>query len=322
MKYKFQSFFDISTSASSMQVLQFSVGGQDTFKRCAHLFGAYKYFKLGGLSIKLVPASTLPVDPLQLSYASDDVQAVDPRDQLNPGLVRITNGEDIYTKVSSLSETAQVQMYQSMMLDPRWSKFMLQSGFRRFASPLYWQIGQFHQDAYPGLTTNVPEFSTAGNMQSDSVVTHSLIDTIDSSGTIAKMNTGSYSSPTGLFQTGRRGRLGFLPTDMYQEIAMRISSSGTTGFRNVFGSSAVPDVSVVTVILPKAYKTIYYYRLFVTETVYFKGIKSSPAPYYVGDSFSTAYLGVDTFALGTPTAIAPGNAITMRTNLNNDGGGQ
>ena len=45
----------------------------------------------------MVPASTLPVDPQGLSYDVDDPQTViPPRDQMNPGLVRITNGEDLY----------------------------------------------------------------------------------------------------------------------------------------------------------------------------------------------------------------------------------
>ena len=109
MKFRFQSFVDVSTSAQSMQVIQWSVGGADVINRCRHLFGAYKYFKLGKISVKMVPASTLPVDPQGLSYAADDPQTVDPRDQMNPGLVRITNGEDVHTNVSKLSADAQVQ---------------------------------------------------------------------------------------------------------------------------------------------------------------------------------------------------------------------
>ena len=63
MKFRFQSFVDVSTSATSMQVIQWSVGGADVINRCRHLFGAYKYFKLGKISVKMVPASTLPVVP-------------------------------------------------------------------------------------------------------------------------------------------------------------------------------------------------------------------------------------------------------------------
>lgn len=155
-KYKVQTYFDIATNAESMQIVNFSCGGEALRKRCQHLFLAYKYFKLGKLSIKFVPASTLPVDPLGLSYDDDDPQTVDPRDQLDCGLVRITNGEDILDDLTNISDDAMRGMYEAMLLDPRWYKFGLQTGFKRTARPLYWQIGQFHQDMFPGAIENIP----------------------------------------------------------------------------------------------------------------------------------------------------------------------
>ena len=38
----------------------------------------------------------------------------------------------------------------------------------------------------------------------------------------------------------------------------------------------VPQVELMRIVLPMAYKTIHYYRLFVTETIYFK----DPVPIY------------------------------------------
>ncbi|QCH00639.1 Cap [Bovismacovirus bovas3] len=156
INYKFQTFVDLATSTTSMQVIQWSVGGNEVIRRCKHLFGAFKYFKLGKISIKLVPASTLPVDPLGLSYDVDDPQTVDPVDQMNLGLVRITNGEDVFTNVSALTAEQADRAYKTMLLDPRWSKFQLQSGFRRSAYPMYWQVGQLSQDKWPGTTVNIP----------------------------------------------------------------------------------------------------------------------------------------------------------------------
>lgn len=298
MKFRFQSFVDISTSAQSMQVIQWSVGGADVINRCRHLFGAYKYFKLGRISVKMVPASTLPVDPQGLSYASDDPQTVDPRDQMNPGLVRITNGEDIFTNVSSLSADNQIQTYNSMMLDPKWSKFMLQSGFRRSAYPMYWQVGQLSQDRYPGATTNVPYASNDGlNIPNaphgDTFVERSVYqDGI-------KASTEQGSSARGLFQTGRRGRLGFLPTDFYQEYP---NAQGVK--KSLYGLNNVPEVKVITCVLPKAYKTIYYYRVFVTEEVIFSGLRSSPP---VVDGTSQRF-GLDNFVFGNVGMVNPGTS--------------
>lgn len=288
MKFRFQSFVDLSTSASSMQIIQWSVGGKEVIERCRHLFGAYKYFKLGKISVKLVPASTLPVDPVGLSYASDDPQTVDPRDQMNPGLVRITNGEDVFTNVSAMSAQVQEQFYYSMMLDPRWSKFMLQSGFRRSAYPMYWQVGQLSQDKYPGATTNIP---TPNNPSAGAVAVY---DYNTNSGTAEKAVNGS--SARGLFQVGHKGRLGYLPTDYFQ---MSPNTSGTMAAQ--YGVNNVPEVSVITCVLPKAYKTIYYYRCFITEEVIFTGLRSAPMPASNGLVFN----GLDNFLMGTPTPVAP-----------------
>lgn len=300
MKFRFQSFVDVSTSAQSMQVIQWSVGGADVVNRCRHLFGAYKYFKLGKITIKMVPASTLPVDPQGLSYAEDDPQTVDPRDQMNPGLVRITNGEDIFTNVSSLSADLQMRTYNAMMLDPRWSKFMLQSGFRRSAYPIYWQVGQLSQDLYPGATQNVPRFANAGSTSGPTypdVTNGATVTNRFSFGASPGYSAQGGSSPRGLFQTGHRGRLGFLPTDYYQDLVMQ------NGVKNSsYGVNNVPEVKVITCVLPKAYKTIYYYRVFITEEVIFAGLRSSPP-----SENNKQVMGIDNFLFGNPMSTMPGS---------------
>nr|QBP37118.1 capsid protein [Porcine associated porprismacovirus] len=310
MKFRFQSFVDVSTSATSMQVIQWSVGGADVVNRCRHLFGAYKYFKLGKISVKMVPASTLPVDPQGLSYAEDDPQTVDPRDQMNPGLVRITNGEDVFTNVSSLSADAQIQIYNAMMLDPRWSKFMLQSGFRRSAYPLYWQIGQLSQDKYPGATVNIPQLAPAGgslNSVNPVVIRRDVRQ--DTTGNSIEVG----SSARGLFQVGHRGRLGWLPTDYYQEINPK---TGSTGSRfGAYGINNVPQVNVITCVLPKAYKTVYYYRVFITEEVLFTGLRSSPPVSVNGDGVPIQRLGIDAFTFGNVIPVQPGEqGLLLPTN--------
>lgn len=306
MKFKFQSFVDLQTSATSMQVIQWSVGGVEVVNRCRHLFGAYKYFKLGKISVKLVPASTLPVDPLGLSYGDSDPQTVDPRDQMNPGLVRITNGEDIFTNVSALDADRQVKIYNAMMLDPRWSKFMLQSGFRRSAYPLYWQIGQIHQDKYPGATNNIPGVVSSATVTSHGVTVGCFDQWNDTAGAHAQIHDyGSHAR--GLFQVGHRGKLGFLPTDYFQEIY-----DGSGNLHNSYGVNNVPEVSVITCVLPKAYKTIYYYRCYITEEVIFSGLRSTPAVEHDGCQYS----GLDNFLIGTYISRNPQTTGTSAVGTN------
>lgn len=304
MKFKFQSFFDIQTSATSMQVIQWSVGGAEVYNRCRHLFGAYKYFRLGKISVKMVPASTLPVDPLGLSYATDNPQTVDPRDQMNPGLVRITNGEDVFTNVSALGADQQIRVYNAMMLDPRWSKFMLQSGFRRSAYPLYWQVGQLSQDKYPGATINIPDMPNGTGGGDGGTTVERAVSNTSSSHALVWNGQWDSSSARGLFQVGHKGKLGYLPTDYFQQVP---NAAGAMQ-NDMYGPNNVPEVSVITCVLPKAYKTIYYYRVFVTEEVYFAGLRSAPIE---------GNCGIDNFLMGVPTPTKPGYPIQTQVMTDN-----
>lgn len=304
MRFRYQTYYDVQTRTDTMQVLQWSVGGQDVINRCRHLFGAFKYFRLGKVSVKFVPASTLPVDPQGLSLDPDDPYTVDPVDQMNKGLVRITNGQDVFTDVSRLTDRQQELSYKTMLLDPRWSKFNLQSGFRRSAYPLYWQVGQLAQDKYPGSTINVPNANGSGSVTG--VVAKHLYD----AGAVSDdMNyrTNAGSSARGLFQTGMRGRLGFLPTDYYQQVSVPTDDR----FTDVYGTNNVPEVKVITAILPKASKTVYFYRVYVTEEVLFKSVRSS-IPYsdpVTGEIFPMGNTGLDNFLNGSPLTVIPTNAI-------------
>lgn len=260
---KFQSFMDISTDVDSMKIITISAGGENVLKRLAPQFGAYKYYKLGNISVKLVPASTLPVDPTGLSIDpnTDEYATVDPRDQLTPGLMRITNGEDIFENITGLSDEQQHAIYNNMLLDPRWYKWMLQSGVKRHATPRFWQIGQLHQDKWPGAIVNVPGVDSDGYLVGTNQVFERVVN--GSSDTIERVALDG-SSPYGFFQTGHSGRLGWLPTDGYQ----RAWVNSTDGRVPLLTSPV--EVECFKLILPKAFKTRYWYRMFISETVFFK----------------------------------------------------
>lgn len=303
IKMKFQSFFDISTRDGEMQIISVNAGGKDVIRRLAPFFGAYKYFKLGGVSFKLIPASTLPVDPSGLSY-SENEPGVDPRDQLTPGMCRITNGEDILEDITGMSADDQHKLYDNMLLDPRWYKWMLQTGVKRFGKPRYWQVGQLHQDKWPGIVQNYPAVTSG-------VVTgtgHRDIADIQGTGIVTRQVGGS--SDLGLFQTGHRGVLGWLPTDGYNAF---VKSSGETGYQAFLAS--VPSVELFKILMPPAYKTKYFYRAFVTETVYFK----DPIVMNVN-----GFRPIDVFRVSSaPAPATPSTAVALETDtqLNQKTGG-
>lgn len=261
---KFQSFMDISTSDSSMQIISISAGGPEILKRLSAQFAAYKYYKIGNIAVKLVPATTLPVDPSGLSINAGGV-GVDPWDQLSPGMMRITNGEDILEDLTGVNATEQDAIYQNMLLDPRWFKWMLQSGVKRHATPRYWQIGQLHQDKWPGSTINIPNLSfDAAGLASPNGTSHIEWSRAGTAAADAANIAGS--SPYGFFQTGHSGVLGWLPTDGLQTVHKPSNGVGT----QIPLLASPPEVEVFKIILPKARLTKYPYRLYVTETVYFK----------------------------------------------------
>ncbi len=282
MKVKFTQFFDLSSSSEKFTKFTVTAGGTYVKQRCAPQFACYKYYKLGKVTVKLVPASTLPVDPTGLSYETGE-NTVDPRDMFNPGLVRITNGEDLL-----VYENINDNVYYSTLLDGRWFKFQLQQGFSRSAVPLAYNIGEISQDQFPFLadafnnTVGNPNIF-AKNVQSDNLgyPKQTLGDT-------------SLLQPYLPIQTGKI-KLGWMPTD-----SMNYNSLATTGLKSTVGGSTayVPEVPLITFILPKAYKTKFYYRAFIETTVYFKdpvainpilgdaGVVGTPIDRFVGMSLT------------------------------------
>lgn len=265
VKMKFQSFFDMSTLDNEMQIISVNAGGKDVYRRLAPFFQAYRYYKLGSVSFKAIPASTLPIDPTGLSYEAGEYPTVDPRDQLTPGMARITNGEDILEDISGLSGDQQRDLYNNMLLDPRWFKWMLQTGVKRFGKPKYWQIGQLHQDKWPGTSINMPLYKDNPLAPGTVYLSGTGTANLNAVGDAAQFGTvGEASDPRGIFQTGHRGVLGWMPTDGLQP---RYEVGGD-GLYPMLAS--IPEIELFKILTPPMRRTKYFYRVFVTETVYFK----------------------------------------------------
>ena len=290
MMQKFTWFVDMKTSPTALQVVKITAGGIGVQNRLAPFFAAYKYFKLGPVSVKFVPASTLPVDPTGLSLSAGE-NTVDPRDQFNPGLIRITNGEDMADDIMTLTAPDIDKTYYSTMLDRRWYKFQLQSGVRRTARPLFWSVAQLHQDAFPGATKNLPFVGTSGGVNTRTASALTVIG--GSTGTEVRDNWTTGSSARGLFQTGFKERMSWLPTDFIQRLVL------TTGAETIdCGLNNVPEVELMKIVLPKAYKTSFYYRVYITETVYFRD------PVLLNYN---QYVPIDRFlSVSKPVAMIPG----------------
>lgn len=251
MKVKFTQFFDISSSSEKFTKFTVTAGGEYVKARCTPQFMCYKYYKLGPVKVKLVPASTLPVDPTGLSYATGET-TVDPRDMFNPGLVRITNGENV-------GDIGDMNSYYATLLDPRWYKFQLQQGFSRYAKPLVYNIGEISQDGNPfnGFISDV-----ANNDPQEAVTMYARVGNTWPTKVTAEAQR-DFVSKHAPIQTGRI-KLGWLPTT-----TVLFNNPVNNEFRDK-AFSIVPEIDLLTFILPKAFKTKFYYRVFIESTVYFK----------------------------------------------------
>nr|WDW25856.1 MAG: capsid protein [Canine associated porprismacovirus] len=91
----YQEIVDISTTPDKVGI--FGIHTPDTIKPIQMLEGFYRQFrqvKYLGCDVKIQPAATLPMDPLGVSYEAGEV-ATDPRDLLNPIMVKGCHGETI-----------------------------------------------------------------------------------------------------------------------------------------------------------------------------------------------------------------------------------
>lgn len=89
----YQEVIDVSTVPGKVGI--FGVHTPDTIKPIKMLEGFYRQFrqmKYIGCTVKVQPAATLPADPLSVSYEAGEV-ATDPRDLLNPIMVKGCHGE-------------------------------------------------------------------------------------------------------------------------------------------------------------------------------------------------------------------------------------
>lgn len=267
VKQSYQYFVDVNTSASAHTIIKFTAGGQMPIGRLAPFFNAYKYWKLGRVHVTFSPASTLPVDPSGLSYAEGE-STTDPRDFFNPGLLRVTNGENIDPILSPSvgTESTLTQYYYTTMLDPRWRKFDLQRGFRFSVTPRFWGLVQTKQSfaqafgiqSYASFQADNPGEGNKAlpvNPNDGELALQFHLTQGNENLAFSGTNNDSKEMNNVILQNSRP-RMSWQPTDMYNN--------------GVSGVNTLPEVDLFTVWLPKSYKTTFFYRVYIREEVYFR----------------------------------------------------
>ncbi len=162
--------YDLQTTVGKGTVLKIHTPIGNNIKR--HLLGhflQYKQFKYLGARVSLIPASTLPADPLQLSYDAGEPN-IDPRDMVNPILWKHYHGETMLTdilKADSVQSYDQKQnidvlpgssldtqfynqigtgsnqmdrVYPKTLMDTSFKKAGIQTGFSTFVKPYAYNV--------------------------------------------------------------------------------------------------------------------------------------------------------------------------------------
>lgn len=104
---------------------------QDNFTQILPLMSRFRYYKAKGLSVMAQPATTLPLNPMQIGDGASQVKATD---ILTPCAVRrFFNEYDTVTK--------DADGVTQVLSDPKWQKFWPQRGFRMYFKPYMYGVG-------------------------------------------------------------------------------------------------------------------------------------------------------------------------------------
>lgn len=91
----YKEIYDLHTDSFSTSILTFHSPITNIPRQIlGGFFDQYRRFKYKGMTVKLRPAARLPADPLQVSYEAGE-PTIDPRDMLNPILVRGYCGDSL-----------------------------------------------------------------------------------------------------------------------------------------------------------------------------------------------------------------------------------
>lgn len=269
-------------------------------------FRQFKKFKYLGASMNFVPASTLPADPLQLSYEAGE-PTIDPRDMVNPILFKAWHGESLGDWLDSVLE-GQVNLsatsidrseltddvfgknyenlYYQCLTDRTFKKAGVQAGFRMDnLYPLAYALGSSKQSIAtlndadltdPFTESGIGDAFSIGKFQNMAVLNPGVNFT-------AKANsddtvTWSMGAGTHIF-TYRRVPLGSMET-LQNSVYPRstdVSATGTatTSAIQTTKWATLPKLNMALIMLPPAYKQEMYFRVVIKHNFMFSGFRST-----------------------------------------------
>ncbi len=325
VKASVMEIYDLQTSVGKGTVLKVHTPTGNNIKR--HLFGhflQYKRYKYLGAKVSLVPASTLPADPLQLSYEAGEAN-IDPRDMVNPILWKHYHGETMTTDVLhvqdqldysqdgmvdpyvagySVGEANYAQfgtsgvaidkVYPRALMDTSFRKAGVQTGFSTYVKPFVYNVTSNLQLA-PYLRGTDSLFHNDQFMASDppDPTSQTTVNPLFSGSSVLRPRESGYLSGAKFgdstnteskyrleFQTSNLIPLGWQDT-LSRDVSIPNTASGAaisaSPYDNMgdFGIGPnLPDIPMLYILMPPAYKTEFYFRMIIKHYFAFKGFRS------------------------------------------------
>lgn len=287
-------------------------------------------FRYKGASVSFVPVTTLPADPLQVSYEAGE-PTIDPRDLMNPIIHCGMRGQsmgnyldeifrfNISHRLDSIDDstitdsdlnrllTDLEQAYYTALSSPQFRKSHVQQGFRKSGlHPMVYQVSTNRPYNYvssvdPDNLGDGESISTMGpylNTEASDELHSADSGSVRYSGLYVQRDFATYSeglpaeSPY-LFDVGQffTNKLTSLG---WMDTLQRRTEPGvdSSGLPNSSSSlTTLPKVYMYFVMLPPAYKTEMYFRVIVRHYFEFSGFRTLGGPFSPVSGFNNAYDG-------------------------------
>lgn len=298
----YQEILDVNTVKGNVTIIGIHTPtGNTPVRRLSGFFSQFRKFRYKGCSVQVVPAATLPADPLQVGFEAGE-NHIDMRDMLNPILFHGTHGEslqiawnnifynhdrfngdsvhgngyivgagldaDDVSFANSSNSPVETQYYQAIT-DRTWRKFGIQSTFKLpFMSPRVWKA----TTVYPILGNgyiDVGSMNTGPSYAGGTLPLGSLFDAGNGNGLTQKVGANGEVLDQRWMSSGTTP-LGWLPT-----VTLPCIDNNTV---RPAPATVLPKIFMGILVLPPSYLQELYFRVIVTHYYEFKGFTASLAP--------------------------------------------
>lgn len=308
----YQEIVDFSTVPNKVGVFGFHT--PDSMKPVQMLAGFYQQFRQVrylGCSVKIQPAATLPMDPLGVSFESSEA-STDPRDLLNPLIVKGCHGETInnaldiaYRNSPDVGESVTntflnfdglgggdgTSAYYSALSDPSFKKYsVLQPFAMKGLHPLVHKVVGT-MPIFPKQSTsifgNVAYPTTSVDEESDYDYSPYATDKSDGSVAIRDgvMTRVGDQFISGTMFTSKMERLGWLDTVSRRQVSGQVlitpngdelqSNSGNVPTNSVYKYNTIPRLFMSVMLTPPCYKSILTFRCVINHHFAFRGFATA-----------------------------------------------